>query len=94
MSGPVEPPLNDLWTVEGEQTLLDKYRKEDEEFFRELEAQGSAITYFFTCQIDDFCGAIRDGRTPAVSGEDGRETVRFIEAVLKAGRPPGFNKNT
>jgi predicted dehydrogenase len=90
----VEPPLNDLWTGEGEQSLLDKYRKEDEEFFRELEAQGSAITYFFTCQIDEFCGALRDGRTPAVSGEDGRETVRFIEAVLKAGRPPGFNKNT
>jgi predicted dehydrogenase len=92
MSGVADPPLNDLWTIEGEQSLLDKFRKEDEAFFRELEARGSAITHFFTCQLDDFCGAIRDGRPPAVSGEDGRETVRFIEAVLKAGKPAGFEK--
>ncbi|MDR1410820.1 MAG: Gfo/Idh/MocA family oxidoreductase [Spirochaetaceae bacterium] len=91
MSGAVEPPLNDLWTIEGEQGLLDKFRKEDEAFFKELEARDSAITHFFTCQLDDFCGAIRDGRPPAVSGEDGRETVRFIEAVLKTGSPAGFN---
>jgi predicted dehydrogenase len=93
ISEAAEPPLNDLWTIEGEQGLLDRFRKEDEAFFKELEARGCAITHFFTCQLDDFCGAIRDGRPPAVSGEDGRETVRFIEAVLKTGKPAGFDGN-
>jgi hypothetical protein len=86
MSGAVEPPLNDLWTIEGEGDLLDKYRREDEAFFQNLEAKGQAIVHFFVCQIDDFCGAVRDGRPPAVSGEAGRETVRFIEALLKTGK--------
>jgi predicted dehydrogenase len=89
MSGVAEPPLNDLWTIEGERDLLDTYRQEDTVFFRELEARGAAIVYFFTCQIDDFCGAIRNGRPPAVSGEAGRETVRFIERLLKTGRIGG-----
>jgi predicted dehydrogenase len=83
MSSIVEPPLNDLWTIEGEQDLLETYRREDEAFFKTLEAQGSATVYFFTCQLDDFCGAIQDNRPPAISGEDGRETVRFIETLLK-----------
>jgi predicted dehydrogenase len=87
MSGAVDPPLNDLWTIEGEQALLDKYRREDEAFFHELEARGAAIVHFFVCQVDDFCGAIQDSRPPAISGEDGRETVRFIETMLKTGKP-------
>jgi predicted dehydrogenase len=89
MSNIVEPPLNDLWTIEGEQDLLDKYRREDEAFFNDLQERGSATAYFFTCQLDDFCSAIQDGRPPAVSGEDGRETVRFIETLLKTGRQGG-----
>ena len=86
MSSIVEPPLNDLWTIEGEQDLLDTYRREDEAFFKTLEARGSATVYFFTCQLEDFCDAIQNGRPPAVRGEDGRETVRFIETLLKTGR--------
>jgi predicted dehydrogenase len=89
MSGIVEPPLNDLWTIEGEQDLLDKYRREDEAFFKTLEERGSATVYFFICQLEDFCAAIQDGRPPAVSGEEGRETVRFIETLLKTGRQGG-----
>jgi predicted dehydrogenase len=87
MSGMAEPPLNDLWTIEGEKDLLDTFRTEDEAFFRELEARGAATSYFFTCQLEDFCAAVRDNRPPAVSPEDGRETVRFIETLLKTGSP-------
>jgi len=43
--------------------------------------------HFFTLQIDDFCSAIADNRTPLATGEDGRETVRFIETLLKTGAP-------
>jgi predicted dehydrogenase len=83
MSSIVEPPLNDLWTIEGEKNLLDKFRAEDEAFFKTI----NPTVHFFTCQIDDFCGAIREGRSPAATGEQGRETVKFIETLLKNGRP-------
>ena len=83
MSSIVEPPLNDLWTIEGEKDLLDTFRSEDEAFFKTI----NPTVYFFTCQIDDFCGAIQDTRLPASTGEEGRETVRFIETLLKTGKP-------
>jgi predicted dehydrogenase len=87
VSGITEPPLNDLWTVPGEEGLLEKFRAEDEAFFKTLEAAGTATSYFFTCQIEDFCGAIREGRAPAVGAADGRETVNFIETMYKTGKP-------
>jgi predicted dehydrogenase len=77
MSTITEPPLNDLWTIEGEKELLGKFRAEDEAFFKTI----NPTVYFFTCQIDDFCGAIQEGRPPLSTGEQGRETVRFIEAL-------------
>ena len=35
MSNITEPPINDLWTVPGEQELLKKWQKEDADFFPE-----------------------------------------------------------
>ena len=81
MSGIADPPLNDLWTIPEEKELLDAYRAEDEAFFKTIDA----TVYFFTLQIDDFCGAITDNRPPLCTGEDGRETVDFIEQLLKTG---------
>jgi predicted dehydrogenase len=83
MSTITEPALNDLWTIEGEKELLDKFRAEDEAFFKTI----NATVYFFTCQLEDFCGAIQNDHAPASSGEEGRETVKFIETVLKIGVP-------
>lgn len=85
MSAITEPPLNDLWTIEGEQELLAKYRERDTAFFKTIDP----TVYFFTCQIDDFCGAIREGRNPLVSAEEGRETVGFIERLYRIGKPKG-----
>ncbi|GHV94387.1 oxidoreductase [Spirochaetia bacterium] len=86
MGGIVESPLNDLWTIPEEKELLARYHAEDTAFFKTLAANGSTTVYFFTLQIDDFCGAIQDGRQPLCTGEDGRETVRFIETLLKTGK--------
>jgi predicted dehydrogenase len=87
MSNIVEPPLNDLWTIPEEKEKLEQYRASDEAFFKTIDA----TVYFFTLQIDDFCGAIADNRPPLCTGEDGRETVDFIEKLLKTGnRPPLF----
>ncbi len=82
MSGILEPPVNDLWTYPGEQQLLDQWKQQDEAFFKTIDP----TTYFFTLQIEDLVQAIVEGRKPAVTGEDGRETVRIIEGIYTAGR--------
>ena len=81
-TGIIEPPYNDIWTVPGEERLIEKWKKEDEEFFKKVEPS----TWFFGRQIEDFVQAIRDGRRPLVTGEDGRETVRVIEGIYRSGR--------
>jgi predicted dehydrogenase len=82
MSAITEPPLNDLWTIPGEEKLLDKFRAEDAAFFKTI----NATVYFFTCLLDDFCRSIQEGTPPPTTGEDGRETVKFIETLYKIGR--------
>jgi len=86
MSGITEPPLNDLWTIPGEEKLLDQFRAEDEAFFKTI----NATVYFFSRQMDDLCGALLDGKTPPTSGEDGRETVKFIQTMYQMGNAPGY----
>jgi predicted dehydrogenase len=86
MSTITEPPLNDLWTIPGEEKLLDTYRAEDDAFFKTI----NATVYFFTRQFDDVCKAILEGKAPPTTGEDGRETVKFIETMYKIGRAPGY----
>ena len=78
-SGITEPPLNDLWTIPEEKELLDTYRAQDEAFFKTIDP----TVYFFSLQIDDFCGAIQNGRLPLSTGEEGRQTVDFIEKIIK-----------
>lgn len=81
-SGIAAPPLNDLWTIPGEEQLLADFRREDEEFFKNIDA----TTYFFSRQIEDLVNAINTGSKPLVSGEDGRETVRIIEGIYRSGK--------
>ena len=81
-SGVAEPPVNDLWTIPGEQSLLATFKQQDEAFFSGIDA----TTYFFSRQIEDLVKAITTGSRPLVSGEDGRETVRIIEGIYRSGR--------
>ncbi|MHC1692435.1 MAG: Gfo/Idh/MocA family protein [Sphaerochaetaceae bacterium] len=81
-SGAMDPPVNDLWTIAGEEHLLSPWREQDEAFFKTVDAK----TYFFALQIEDFVEAISQGRSPLVSREDGRETVRVIEGIYRSGR--------
>lgn len=81
-SGVAEPPVNDLWTIRGEESLLATFRQQDEAFFKSIDA----TTYFFSRQIEDLARAITSGSRPLVSGEDGRETVRIIEGIYRSGR--------
>jgi len=81
-SGILETPVNDLWTIPGEQNLLAAWKKEDDDFFKTIDA----TTYFFTEQINDFVQAIEEDRDPLITGEDGRETVKVIEGIYRSGR--------
>ena len=82
MSGVLEPPVNDIWTVSGEEDSLARWKTEDEAFFKKVDA----TWYFFSLQIADFTDAIREGRECAVTGRDGREAVRLMEAIYTSGR--------
>ncbi len=82
MSTITEPPINDLWTVKGEEHLLEKWQAEDTAFF----AQIDPMVYFHAQQIEDFLRAIIDGTKPLVDGEEGRKTVEIFTAIYRSNR--------
>lgn len=82
MSSIAEPPVNDLWTVPGEEELLDKWVKEDSAFFNSIDA----TVYYIERQIEDFLVAIEEDQEPLVNGEDGRKTVELFTAIYRSKR--------
>jgi predicted dehydrogenase len=77
-----EPPLTDLWTVPGEEDLLSAYQAEDRAAF----ARVDATTHYHALQIADFLRALREGRAPLVTGEDGRAVVELFTALYQSQR--------
>ncbi len=82
MSSIAEPPVNDLWTVPGEETLLEGWKREDSDFFNSI----NAMEYYMKLQNEDFADAILNDRQPLVSGEDGRVTVELFTAIYRSTR--------
>ncbi|MFO0910701.1 MAG: gfo/Idh/MocA family oxidoreductase, partial [Isosphaeraceae bacterium] len=82
MSGIAEPPRNDIWTIPGEEDLLERFQAEDRDAF----AQVDATTHYHALQIGEFLDAIVRNRPPAVTGEDGRAVVEIFTAIYKSGR--------
>jgi UDP-N-acetyl-2-amino-2-deoxyglucuronate dehydrogenase len=80
MSGVLEPPYNDLWTIPGQESMLPVWKAEDEAFFSKIDP----TWYFFALQIAEFSESAREERAPAVTGEDGRETVRIFEGIYRS----------
>jgi len=79
-SGVVEPPLNDLWAIPGEEHLLAEFEAED----RKLAATHDVMTHYHAVQIDDFLRSILEDRAPAVTGEDGRVVVEMAQAIYRS----------
>jgi predicted dehydrogenase len=75
-----EPPLNDLWTIPGEEHLLARFQAEDRALFQTI----NATTWYHSLQIHDFLQAILQGRPPMVSGEEGRIVVEMFTAVYRS----------
>lgn len=83
MSNILEPPVNDLWTVPGEEQLLKKWIKEDSDFFLSLK---NPMEYYHERQIEDFLQSLIEGRKPLITGEDGRVTVEIFTAIYRSTR--------
>lgn len=77
----VEPPINDLWTVPGEEHLLERWKQEDSDLFNGMP---NALAHYFHLQIQDFLRAVIDGRDPLITGEDGRRTVEIFTAIYRS----------
>jgi UDP-N-acetyl-2-amino-2-deoxyglucuronate dehydrogenase len=77
-----EPPLNDLWTIPGEEQLLKQFQAADRERFQTLDP----ILHYHSVQIQDFLQAIQTGRPPLVTGEDGRAVVEMFSAIYESNK--------
>ncbi len=80
MSGVSEPPINDLWTVPGEEHLLPQFQAEDRARFQQV----NGTNHYHQLQIQEFLQAVGTGRQPAVSGEEGRTVVAMFTAIYRS----------
>ncbi len=81
-SSVTEPPVNDLWTIPGEEHKLAEFIAEDTAFFQTIDA----TVYYFGLQIADFRDAINDNRPLMVTGDDGRNVVALFQAIYESTR--------
>jgi predicted dehydrogenase len=82
MTGVSEPPFNDLWSIPGEEHLLPQFQTEDRARFQQV----NGTTHYHYLQIRDFLQAVRDGRQPPVTGEEGRIVVEMFTAIYRSQR--------
>ena len=78
----VDPPYNDVWTVPGEEHMLEIWKQEDSYFFRSVDA----LTYYMERQLEDFLRAIIESKKPLIDGEEGRKTVEIFTAIYRSNR--------
>jgi len=82
MKGILEPPVNDLWTIPGEENLIKKWKTEDARHFDNIDP----MIHYMERQIEDFLSALDENRDPLVTGEDGRRTVELFTAIYRSTR--------
>lgn len=78
----VEPPVNDIWSVPGEEHLLPVWQEEDRATAKRLDP----MSYYHKLQIEDFLNAVLEGREPLVNGEEGRKVVEMFSAIYRSQR--------
>jgi len=77
-----EPPVNDLWTIPGEENKLEEFTREDTELFDRIDP----MEYFIRLQIEEYLDALENNREPLVNGEQARETVELFTAIYRSNR--------
>ncbi len=82
MSNVLEPPVNDIWTIPGEEALLAGFQQDDRQQFQQIDA----TLHYHRLQDQDFLQAIIAGRPLRVPAEEGRKVVAMIQAIYRSGR--------
>ena len=77
-----EPPVNDLWTIPGEEDALEKFNREDRALFDRVDP----MVYFIRLQIEEMLEALEQDRDPLVTGAEGRKTVELFTAIYRSTR--------
>lgn len=88
MSNIAEPPVNDLWTVPGEEQLLSKWVEEDTALFNSIDP----TVYFHKKQLENFLQAVLRSTKPLIDGEEGRKTVEIFTAIYRSQRDGTMQK--
>lgn len=83
MTSILEPPVNDIWSVPGEEAYLENWVQQDSDYFKEL---SNPMEYYHERNIEDFLRAILENRRPLITGEDGRVTVEIFTAIYRSTR--------
>jgi UDP-N-acetyl-2-amino-2-deoxyglucuronate dehydrogenase len=78
----VDPPVNDIWTVPGEEHLLADWQAEDEMRCQTMDV----MTHYHKLQIQDLLKAVIQDRDPAVTGREGRKHVELFTAIYRSQR--------
>ena len=89
MSSVLEPPINDVWTIPGEEALLPEWQAQDRALFEKVDP----ATHYHYLQDQDFLHAILEQREPAITGIEGRKTVELFTAIYRSqrdGKPVKF----
>lgn len=74
-----EPPFNDVWTCEGEESMIEAWKQEDAKAFLSVDF----MHYYHEKAIEDFLNAIAEGRKPSVTAADGRKAVELMIGVYR-----------
>lgn len=77
-----EPPLNDLWTIPGEENLLSEFQMRDRAVFQNIDP----VIHYHALQIQEFLQSIRAGRQPRVTARDGRAVVEIFTAIYESSK--------
>ncbi|MGO9256463.1 MAG: Gfo/Idh/MocA family protein [Bryobacteraceae bacterium] len=80
MTGVLDPPLNDLWTIPGEEPLLSGFQADDRSRFGAVDP----TFHYHALQIRDFLRAVQEDREPAVTAADGRAVVEMFAAIYRS----------
>lgn len=85
MSNIAEPPVQDLWSVPGQQDNLAALVKEDTELFNSVDS----MIYFHRLHLENFINAILGEEPLLADAEAGRATVEVCQAVYEITQNPG-----
>jgi predicted dehydrogenase len=82
VTGITEPPYNDVWTIPGEEKMVDVWKAEITEKFQKVDA----TKHYHQLMIADFIDAIASDRDPLITAESGRVTVEIFTAIYRSNR--------